>query len=143
MTDELTYIAMNLRHQDAEEVRKSTSLPVVQTVIDSWEASEIRKMYWGKSKKPVAVVGVVPRGRGVGIPWMLGTDEIGKMPLTLYRESKVMLGRIKANYESLHNLVDADNSVALEWLEVLGFEFGDPVSFGPFELPFIPFGWSR
>lgn len=143
MTKELTYLAMNLRHQDAEEVRKSTSLPVTQTVIDSWEASEMRQLYWGKSGKPVAVVGVVPAGRGVGIPWMLGTDEIKDMPLTLYRESKTMLSRIKSRYESLQNLVDAENTVAIEWLEVLGFKFGNPVAFGPFDLPFIPFGWSR
>lgn len=143
MTEELTYIAMHLRRQDAEEVRKSTSLPVVQVLQDSWEASEMRQLYWGNSEKPVAIVGVVPAGRGVGVPWMLGTDEISEMPITLYRESKGLLSRMKMNYESLCNLVDAENTTAIEWLEVLGFEFSDPVAFGPFELPFIPFGWSR
>ena len=143
MTEELTYLAMHLREQDALEVSRSTSRTIRQAVIDSWDASEFRKLYRNESEQPIAVVGVVRAGEGQGIPWMLATSEVNEMPATLHRESKRVLRHLQSKYETLSNLVDAENSIAIQWLEVLGFKLEKPIPFGPFNLPFIPFGWSR
>lgn len=143
MTKELTYLALHLRSQDAAEVMKSSRLPAVQVLINSWHHSEFRKLYRDDDQNPLAVVGVVNRGRESGVPWMLATSEVDRMPATLHRESKRVLRHIRSKYSHLMNVVDADNTVAIEWLDVLGFEFGNPVSFGPYDLPFLPFSWSR
>jgi len=143
VTEELTYLAMHLRKQDALELSRSTTRTPKQTLLDSWDVSEFRKLYRSDDETPIAVVGVVPCGRGAGVPWMLATDEVNSMPLTLQRESRRVFRKLKSKYLALHNMVDAENSVAIEWLEVLGFKLGQATPFGPFSLPFIPFGWSR
>ena len=143
MTEEMTYIADHLRPQDAAEVMKSTRLPAAQVLIHSWRQSEFRKLYRDGDQNPMVVMGVVNNGRGGGVPWMLATNEVDKMPASLHRESKRVLRKLRSEYSHLMNVVDTDNTAAIEWLDVLGFKFGNPVSFGPYDLLFLPFSWSR
>ena len=38
---------------------------------------------------------------------------------------------------------DVRNTVAIRWLEWLGFTFGEPVGYGPLGMPFKPFCMTR
>ncbi|MDR1378537.1 MAG: hypothetical protein LBJ36_05745 [Synergistaceae bacterium] len=85
----------------------------------------------------VVVFGASPAGApGVGVVWLLATQEIERHPVRFYRESKRMFGNVAEKYETLINWVDQRNTLSLRWLKWLGFEIGEPEPWGVMGLPF-------
>ena len=73
--------------------------------------------------EPVAVYGllVISLMGGVGSPWMLGTDEIGRHGRDLMRIARATVAEWQAVTPFLHNNVHAENAVSIRWLTRLGF----------------------
>ena len=93
------------------------------------------------------VGGVVPAGSLLGgeegIPWILGTDLLGKHPGALTRAAKDYFDRVKDVYPVMANYVDARNTKAIRWLKRLGFVVSDKAtSYGPYGMPFYRF-WNK
>jgi hypothetical protein len=81
--------------------------------------------------------GASPAGApGVGVVWLLATQEIERHPVRFYRESKRMFGNVTEKYETLINWVDQHNTLSLRWLQWLGFEIEEPEPWGVLQLPF-------
>ena len=55
------------------------------------------------------------------IPWFLGTDLVEKYPIQMVRWGKLFIKAMLDTYETLENVVHADNIVAIRWLRGLGF----------------------
>lgn len=89
----------------------------------------------------VAMFGVAPGSMidGIGVPWLLGTDEIDQHPRAFVRTARAYIRRMRELYPTLRNIVHADNTKAVRWLRRAGFDVMPPVAHGrglfhPFEM---------
>lgn len=60
---------------------------------------------------------------GIGVPWMLATNDILKVARRFVRESRNVVDEWVQEHKCLSNYVHADNEVSINWLKWLGFEF--------------------
>lgn len=90
---------------------------------------------------PAAVFGAarISELSGIGVPWLLGTDETVKNPVEFLRLSKPCLDDIQGRFPMLRNWVDARNAASIRWLKWLGFEVHASAPFGPFDQQFHKF----
>lgn len=133
------YIARNMRADDLMEIRAGGYNDPLLCLMDSYERTE--KPFTGVWKGiPCCIFGVTrvryrmfdTEGcwcdKGIGAPWMLGTDEITTARWRFLRESRRWLDAVKIDYDLLHNRVHSKNTVHIRWLKWLGFQFdGDVV----------------
>lgn len=109
-----------MREEDAQEVYHSSR----QTPHDI--AKVISKMddtfTIMKGTQVVAMFGVVGTPGLGGAPWMLGTDDL-KNCKSLLRECRVRLDAYLRKYGYLRNAVWSKNTVHIEWIKWLGFQF--------------------
>ena len=72
----------------------------------------------------LALFGVVPHPTNArfGIVWMLGSDALVSRKAIFLRTSKHWLARLYSVYAALGNVIDARNTVHLNWLKWLGFK---------------------
>lgn len=57
-----------------------------------------------------------------GVPWMLATEDIRKVPITFVRQSIDIIRSWLDIYGYLTNFVYSENAVSLRWLYALGFK---------------------
>lgn len=133
-------LARRLRAQDREELAALGSEPL--------EALE-RSARYSTRCNTVTVNGVVACMLGVapvsimsnvGAPWMLGSDLVTQYPLALGRRTGGYIRGMLDLYPVLRNHVHAKNTVAVHWLQRVGFLLQTPVVlpngevFYPFEM---------
>ena len=65
----------------------------------------------------------------IGIPWLLGTDEVRSIPKTFLIKSREIVNRARQRYALLENWVDSENAISIRWLRWLGFsiETANPI----------------
>lgn len=120
-------LSRNLRKQDKEEVRKLGSNPRSALM----QGYLLGECYTGLHGGDVlAIFGVVPVGPH-GRIWMLCSPLINKHLVTISRESRAQVQHFAAQYRSLFNIVDQENTLTMRWLKGLGFTIGDTVQIGP------------
>lgn len=142
----LDYLALNLRKADLEELRAASGthiapgdiLRTARAISDVCEVGLSRE-----TGLPALVRGVAPLGGGVGVIWMVATDELNDSPRYLVEEGKRFVTRNLERYELLYNHVDVRNTGSLNWLEHIGATFDPPAPFGPYGMPFRRFEWRR
>ncbi len=91
----------------------------------------------------VAIFGDSPHDGRTGIPWLISTIHVERYPRAFLQVCKPEVAEMLTRHESLLNFVDVRNTVAIRWLEWLGFTFGEPVGYGPLGMPFKPFCMTR
>ena len=76
------------------------------------------------------MMGVTSRSmvEAIGVPWMLGTERVYDHARDLVRYAPMILAEMHATFETLENLVSADNDRAIRFLSHVGFEIYEPVS---------------
>ena len=91
--------------------------------------------------EPVVMFGITPPSilDEVAVPWMLTTAAVEKHPKTFMKESRALFEVFKQSFPRMRNYVDARNTVAVRWLQWLGFSVYYPEPFGPDEMPFHKF----
>lgn len=91
--------------------------------------------------KVIALAGLaLIEGTDIGLPWMVGSDELSKHPVSLVREGLAFVARWERRCSVLTNFVHAENTASIEWLQRLGFTMGQRFpQFGPHKAPFIHF----
>jgi len=94
---------------------------------------------------PVCIFGVARPSltSDLGVPWMVGTEDLGFHAKGFLRGSREVIKAMVAKHAMLANFVDARNAKALNWLRWLGFCVEAPIPYGPFQLPFHPFFLTR
>jgi len=137
-------IAASARESDRQELHAIACVTPVEGLRISLEASCAA---WTAmvNGSPVCMFGVCPEGvlAGVGVPWMIGTHELDKHPVTLLRRCRPFLAEMFKCCVLLQNYVDARNTTSIQWLKWLGFRIEEARPAGPFGLPFHRFELRR
>lgn len=139
----IPHLAAHMREADREEVWAWSGSGPDDALRRSLQASTLA---WAAllGDEPVCMFGVASEtllGR-IGVPWLLGTQELDEYPTSFGRASRWGLAQMRAVFPVLANWSDARHERAHAWLEWLGFTLGEPQPMGPFGLPFRPFGMN-
>lgn len=129
------YIAANMREEDISELKAAGQDDPMASMIECFERSE-RPLTGVWDGKPCAMFGIVRTRhrayvdgfflpRGIGAPWLLGTQGIIDARWQFLRESRKWLDAVSDGYDLLENHVHSRNTIHVRWLKWLGFEFGD------------------
>ena len=80
----------------------------------------------------IAIFGVCdyPGYDGVGCPWLLASDALAEIPMTILRASKKFLAEMHQDYPVLCNFVHHENTTSINWLKWLGFSVLPPITLG-------------
>ena len=139
--DDAAALANLLRDADVEEIRAATGFDPLAGLLDSLEASTITQ-YATFKNQPLAMFGVrviEAGGEIIGMPWMLGSDLIAQIPISLMRYSRHWLAELEQNCTWLRNYVLSSHQDSISYLQHLGFSFDAPVTLGPEQKTFLPF----
>ena len=133
-------LAVNMCQRDIDECWAASHSPPKEALVRSLAASPnaMAGLYQGRV---VCMYGVAEISilSNIGIPWLLGTDEIEEHSKYFLRHNRYYMREISKRYSYLVNFVDARNTVAIRWLEWLGFRVLPAQPFGPDDMPFHRF----
>lgn len=136
------WFAGRLREADRREIIASSGQHPIVTLMVS---QALGRCYVAEHDGvPVAIFGLplvsqLPR---VGVPWLLGTDDLNNVRLAFGRESREIVEGWKSEVDQMVNYVDSRNKASISWLEWLGFSVDDPEPHGPYGVPFHRFWWA-
>lgn len=139
----LKFILMHLRDDDKAECYAACMLTPDKALAHLISMSDYA--YVGALEgQPICIYGVYPSDaiNHTGVPWLLGTKFLDKYASIFLKNCRAQVDEMMANYDRLENYVDERNTAAKKWLKWLGFEFDEPVPYGPFNLPFRRF-WKE
>ena len=124
-----------LRKEDLAELKAGCSiLPSIQ-LFDSWVASAMRWTIW-IDKKVAGVFGCSGKAGQVGVPWLLGSELLTKVPEVFVIDAPKYVDMMQERYKFLFNYVHEENRISTRWLQWLGFKLKDPAPYGEFGNPF-------
>jgi hypothetical protein len=147
---EAAWLAPRLRECDKQEVYAATGKSPVAVLPLSYDLSvECFTLRGKRGGDPIGIFGVGSGGRKtsvghIGVPWLLGTDElVNDHGLSFLRISRLWVERLARPFDILANLVYAHNHVHIRWLQWAGFSLNTRAQpHGPFDAPFIPFVYT-
>lgn len=134
-------LAAGLRPQDQDELDACGQPDHRAAIAASVEASA-----WCRAVlvdgQLAAILGVAPFGTllaPAGAPWMLGTDLVPRHRRTLARLAPRYIRRMLRDFPALKNYVHARNTIAVRWLQRIGFRLHPAQPYGPLGEPFHQF----
>lgn len=138
--DDAATIAPLLREADKNEITAMSGLPPLDALEYSIRESDGAWFVTRPDGHPVALFGV-GEDQGVGIPWMLGTDEMRRYGKSLVKDGRKWVQKWTDKYGFLYNYVDARNTVHIHWLTHIGFTviLADEYIGHNKSVPFLPF----
>jgi hypothetical protein len=118
------HVAAHLRQCDLDEVAAMTGLEPEDAMRSSLALStHAFAVVSHQGGAPIAIFGAAPHPLpGVGIVWMLGTDDIRKEAYSIAKATRRYFDELNAAYWMLWNFIDARNTVSLRWLRWGGFK---------------------
>lgn len=126
-------LAVAIRKADLEEVAAMTRDDIHKVITQSVTHSSLSASVFVNGKL-AAILGVVPASTAVintvGIPWMLGTDEIQKNGKALLKTCLPVVRQMTASFQLLENNVHAKNKVAIRFLRRIGFKIEEAEPIG-------------
>tara|TARA_R100000655_G_scaffold96626_1_gene139201 strand:+ start:1170 stop:1640 length:471 start_codon:yes stop_codon:yes gene_type:complete len=140
--DHIPYVAENLRNADLDELAATGTVDPYKALTNGFEMSKPSCYTFVMNDLPVSMFGVAPFEwqPNSGSIWMLGTNDVtDKCSFHFLRWSKRFLPKLLEPYDMVCNIVDARNTVHIEWIKWLGFKFLRPIKFGPQNLTFWEF----
>lgn len=133
----------NLREADRIELAV-TSPDAAAAVLEGWHLSNYRRIFVADGE-PIVVYGVCRAAHDAdeGVPWMVATPQIERVPREFLAASKREIERMRSGFSELRNVTHRDNAVSQKWLQWLGFRIGtQPVGPGGqllmFSMPGLP-----
>jgi hypothetical protein len=141
--EDASWFAERLREADRREIIASTGQHPLVTLMTS---QALGNCYVAEHDGvPVAIFGmpIVTRLPRVGVPWLLGTDDLDKVRMAFGRESLEVVETWKEEVDEMVNYVDSRNRISVKWLQWLGFVVEEAVPHGPYGVPFHKFTWTR
>ena len=127
--DDVYSLSKRLRKQDEDEVMALVGLDNETALLASFCHSD--RVFVGEvDGKIICMFGVSKDSNGNGCPWLLGSDEVEKLPITFVRNSRKYIQQFINEYGYLENYVDIRNSLSIKWLKWLGFKIDEPQTLG-------------
>lgn len=134
-------LAPRLRPADERELKLSsggTSRDILQASVSMSD-----EVWAGESEGVVIALGGLTLFDGpqrLGVPWMVGSDELLQHPIKLVREGRRFVSQWEKRCQVMTNFVHAENHVHIEWLKRIGFTMGHTFpEWGHGKAPFIQF----
>jgi hypothetical protein len=120
---DVEYLCYNLRPEDREEVLAShgTTREALQVGFD--ESEECWTIIVTDTDEIAGIYGLARYDDDVAVPWLLTSPAIKKVWLPFLRGSRKWVEEANKKYPLLTNAVDADYTVAINWLRFVGFTF--------------------
>ena len=120
---DVEYLCDNLRPEDREEVLAShgTTREALQVGFD--ESEECWTIVVTDTDEIAGIYGLSKYDKTMAVPWLLTTPAIKKVWLPFLRGSRKWVEKANQKYPLLTNAVDADYTVAINWLRFVGFTF--------------------
>lgn len=135
--EDVPFLAENIREEDRLEIWHGYRVTPEEAFQTGLEVSDTPyTVVWNDT--PVAMFGVSGVA-GVGVPWMLATDDLRKIRKSFLRDCRSYVEGFHNEYPLLVNQVWAKNTTHIQWLKWLGFQFDIPVQMGPDNEMFIRF----
>ena len=133
-------ISANMREADTLEVWLSSHKTPHQAMSEGFQRS-VKAWTIMHDDVPIGMFGVscLTLLGHVGVPWLLGTNEMLKIKRQFVRESNRYIDEMLSMYPNLINYVHTENRASIRWLKWLGFSFEGPVAAGPEGAPFYRF----
>jgi len=131
--DRVQFIADHLRVQDVVELAITSPGESMRDVL----ADSVRSSRWATvaevDGRPAVIYGVAPsHDPHMGVPWMLATDDLLRIQRREFvRRCRAEVRLMQQKFVALANEVHSDNSVAIAWLEWLGFTVDRSRPVGP------------
>lgn len=137
---DIAELAPKIREQDKIEIFHSHGMTPAEGLKFSLERAQEANSIVSDDGKIIGMFGVGEFTPNIGIPWLLGTDELPKIAREFIPESRAWIDRVHAHYDVLFNFVYAGNTTSIRWLKWLGFSFIRRIDdFGVHPAPFIEF----
>lgn len=138
--DHVEALKSRLRPLDLLEIEASSGRRPSLALELSWRVSEV--CWTGLIKGEV--VTMFGAGRKslisrVGVPWMLGSQELSGAGLEVGRRSKEYVKEMKSHFARLENFIDARQTRSIRWLRWCGFSIEPAAPYGVKGLPFHRF----
>ena len=116
------HLTQNLRQCDLDEIEAMAAVQPGDALRASLALSSHAYAVTCQGSRPIAIFGAAPHPLpGVGIVWMLGTDDIQTEAVGIARRTRHYFNELNAAYPILWNYIDARNEVSLRWLRWGGF----------------------
>lgn len=119
------YIAPRMREADRQEVLAASGQSPFGALVHGAQVTKTLYTVVDDRGYPCAMFGVVPGNNGHGSVWLLGTDALtrGKMRKQFVHHSEDWLSNLQSQYSVLSNVIDERNTVHIDWLKRMGFQF--------------------
>ncbi len=129
--EHLEYVAEHCRETDRKEIYLQSGLDP-HLALDV--TAEFAEGAWAGIHKgvPVAVFGVNRASilSDIGVPWLVATDGIMDCQIAFLRLGRNHMKRIFRAFPVMSNYVWEKNHAAIRWLKWLGFDIGEPETYG-------------
>ncbi len=138
--DHIEPIASNMREADVLEIWLLGHKMPIESMQNGFKLS-VKSWTIMEAGTPIGMFGVSSLSilGNIGIPWLIGTDEMLKIRRQFVRESMTYLAEVLRLYPFLTNFVHVDNVASLRWLSWMGFDFDGPMKAGPENADFFRF----
>lgn len=119
----------NLRKQDLIELSAMLGQDQVDTgkvLLRGLKGKHCWTILRKDNNKVIGMFGVARyTQKGVGNVWMLGSDDIEQVGLSVLRNSRGYVKRMLQEFDVIHNMVHVENTTSINWLKWCGFKFDD------------------
>ena len=120
---DVDYLADNLREEDRLEVLASHGDPKTALQVGFNESEECWTFYVTDTNEIAGMYGLGKIDDTTGMPWLLTAPAIQKVWLPFLRQSKEWVKEANTKYPVLTNYCDERYTVAIKWLQFVGFTF--------------------
>lgn len=136
-------IARTARQADRDEIEEGCG-QTIESALTLGLRSSVAPMVIEWDGSPLAAFGDVSYspGAGIGIPWLVSTNDIERHPRAFLRACRPLVAQMLERHLTLINYVDARNTAAIRWLEWLGFSMASPTPYGTNQILFRQFELS-
>lgn len=118
--EDVQYLIDNIREEDVIECRALNGGTIEDSLLNTKNLLD-NSMVWAVNGNVVCMFGVNPCGDGVGVVWLLGTDEFDNYSKMFVLRCKRVFKQVIKGYDYLFNYVYEKNIKSVNWIEWLGF----------------------
>lgn len=138
---DVEYLSKNLRERDVEEILAQGATPLHALTL-GFNNSKPCYTLVSPAGEVAGMMGVSDSPYpGLGAIWMLGSRNLERYPMTLVRQSKLIIDQMlsETHYDGFFNYAYSKNTLHIDWLRWLGFTLLRTVQMPPFNRDFIEF----